>query len=153
MSRLFIASDHRGFAEKQRLLQTLGNSKIKDVFEIVDLGPTTLKPEDDFNDAAIDVARSVRNTPNSRGILICGSAHGIAIQANRFKGVRAICGYTPELAHLGRLHNDANVLCLSADFMDEATIDRSVSTFLTAQFLPEERYIRRNARLDEENIY
>ena len=153
MSRLFIASDHRGFAEKQRLLQTLGNSKIKDVFEIVDLGPTTLKPEDDFNDAAIDVARSVRNTPNSRGILICGSSHGIAIQANRFKGVRAICGYTPELAHLGRLHNDANVLCLSADFMDEATIDRSVSTFLTAQFLPEERYIRRNARLDEENIY
>ena len=153
MSRLFIASDHRGFTEKQRLLQMLGNSNVKDTYEIVDLGPTTLNPEDDFNDAAINVARSVRNTPTSRGILICGSAHGIAIQANRFKGIRAICGYTPELVHLGRMHNDANVLCLSADFMDEATIDRAVTMFLTANFLPEERYIRRNARLDEENIY
>lgn len=153
MSRLFIASDHRGFTEKQRLLQMLGNSNVKDAYEIVDLGPTTLNPEDDFNDAAINVARSVRNTPTSRGILICGSAHGIAIQANRFKGIRAICGYTPELVHLGRMHNDANVLCLSADFMDEATIDRAVTMFLTANFLPEERYIRRNARLDEENIY
>ena len=153
MPRLFIASDHRGFADKQRLLKVLGTSNVKDAYEIVDLGPTTLKPEDDFNDAAIDVARSVQTNPASRGILICGSAHGIAIQANRFKGIRAICGYTPELVHLGRLHNDANVLCLSSDFMDEATIDRSVSMFLSVEFLPEERYIRRNARLDEETIY
>lgn len=153
MPRLFIASDHRGFADKQRLLAQLGNSNVKETYEIVDLGPTTLKPEDDYNDAAINVARSVRNNPKSRGILICGSAHGIAIQANRFKGVRAICGYTPELVHLGRMHNDANVLCLSSDFMDDATMDRSVSMFLSAEFLPEERYIRRNTRLDEENIY
>jgi ribose 5-phosphate isomerase B len=153
MPRLFIASDHRGFADKQRLLQVLGNSNVKDAYEIVDLGPTTLKPEDDFNDAAINVARSVRNNPASRGIIICGSAHGISIQANRFKGIRAICGYTPELVHIGRLHEDANVLCLSSDFMDEATIDRSVTMFLSAEFLPEERYIRRNARLDDEAIY
>ena len=153
MPRLFIASDHRGFADKQRLLKVLGESNAKDMYEIVDLGPSTLKPEDDFNDAAINVARSVRTNAGSRGILICGSAHGISIQANRFKGIRAICGYTPELVHLGRLHNDANVLCLSSDFMDDATIDRSVSMFLSAEFLPEERYIRRNARLDDEAIY
>ncbi len=153
MPRLFIASDHRGFADKQRLLKTLGNSNVKDAYEIVDLGPATLKPEDDFNDAAINIARSVRANPASRGILICGSAHGISIQANRFKGIRAICGYTPELVHIGRLHEDANVLCLSSDFMDDATIDRSVSMFLSAEFLPEERYIRRNARLDDDAIY
>ncbi len=153
MPRLFIASDHRGFADKQRLLKVLGESNAKDMYEIVDLGPSTLKPEDDFNDPAINVARSVRTNAGSRGILICGSAHGISIQANRFKGIRAICGYTPELVHLGRLHNDANVLCLSSDFMDDATMDRSVSMFLSAEFLPEERYIRRNARLDDEAIY
>jgi len=153
MPRLFIASDHRGFADKQRLLKVLGDSNVKDSYEIIDLGPTTLKPEDDFNDAAINVARSVRANAGSRGILLCGSAHGISIQANRFKGIRAICGYTPELVHLGRLHNDANVLCLSSDFMDDATMDRSVSMFLSAEFLPEERYIRRNARLDDEAIY
>ncbi len=153
LPRLFIASDHRGFADKQRLLRVLGDSNVREKFEIIDLGPTTLEPEDDFNDAAINVARNIRTNANSRGILICGSAHGISIQANRFKGVRAICGYTPELVHLGRLHNDANVLCLSSDFMDDATMDRSVSMFLSAEFLPEERYIRRNARLDDEAIY
>ena len=150
MPRLFLGSDHRGFAEKQRLVAALSQTSIADFYEIVDLGPTTMKPDDDFNDAAIAVARAVRENPDSRGILICGSAHGISIQANRFKGIRAICGYTAELVRLGRLHNDANVLCLSADFMDTAAIDRSVSMFLTADFLPEERYIRRNRRLDEE---
>ncbi len=153
MPRLFLASDHRGFADKQRLITVLNSTNVKDVYEIIDLGPTTLRPDDDFNDAAIAVARNVRQNPASRGILICGSAHGISMQANRFKGIRAICGYTPELVHIGRLHEDANVLCLSSDFMDDATMDRSISMFLSAEFLPEERYIRRVTRLDEENIY
>ena len=149
--RLFLGADHRGFAEKQRLITTLGESDLE--CEIVDLGPTTVKPDDDFNDAAIAVARAVRENPYGRGILICGSAHGIAIQANRFKGIRAICGYTPELVKLGRMHNDANILCLSADFMNTEAIDAAVKTFLETAFLPEERYIRRNRRLDEEDIY
>ena len=153
MPRLFLAADHRGFTDKQRLLNLLGNSNVKETYEIVDLGPETLKPEDDFNDAAINVARHVKNNPASRGIIICGSAHGVSIQANRFKGIRAICGYTPELVRLGRLHNDANILCLSSDFMDDVTMNRAVTMFLSAEFLPEERYIRRNARLDEDNIY
>lgn len=152
-SKIFIASDHRGFAEKQRLVGVLNHSNLQQQYDIEDLGPTTLKPDDDFNDSAIAVARAVRENPAFRGILICGSAHGIAIQANRFKGIRAICGYTPELVRLGRLHNDANVLCLSADFMDTSSIDRAVAMFMTAEFLPEERYIRRNQRLDEENYY
>ena len=153
MPRLFLAADHRGFTDKQRLLNLLGNSNVKEIYEIVDLGPETLKPEDDFNDASINVARHVKNNPASRGIIICGSAHGVSIQANRFKGIRAICGYTPELVRLGRLHNDANILCLSSDFMDDTTMNRAVTMFLSAEFLPEERYIRRNARLDEDNIY
>ncbi|MBR3220539.1 RpiB/LacA/LacB family sugar-phosphate isomerase [Candidatus Saccharibacteria bacterium] len=149
--RIFLGADHRGFAEKQRLMTSLGNETIE--CEIVDLGPTTIKPDDDFNDAAIAVARAVRENPYSCGILICGSAHGIAIQANRFKKIRAICGYTPELVKLGRMHNDANVLCLSADFMNTEAIDTAVRTFLETDFIPEERYIRRNRRLDEEDIY
>lgn len=149
--RLFLGADHRGFAEKQRLIGTLGQENLE--CEVVDLGPTTIKPDDDFNDPAIAVARAVRENPYSRGILICGSAHGIAIQANRFKGIRAICGYTPELVKLGRMHNDANVLCLSADFMNTEQIDAAVRTFLDTDFIPEERYIRRNQRLDEEGLY
>ena len=153
MCKIFLASDHRGFAEKQRLLNVINHSAFAESYEVVDLGPTTMKPDDDFNDSAIKVSRAVRENQSFRGILICGSAHGIAMQANRFKGIRAICGYTPELVRLGRLHNDANILCLSADFMDTHTIDSAVAMFLAAEFLPEERYIRRNRRLDEETIY
>lgn len=153
MPRIFLGSDHRGFAEKQRLVSTLSNSNLSQAYEIIDLGPTTLKPDDDFNDSAIAVSRAVRENQDSLGILICGSAHGIAMQANRFKGIRAICGYTPELVQLGRMHNNANVLCLSADLMDTTAIDRAVAMFTMSGFLPEERYIRRNRRLDEEEIY
>ena len=153
MPRLFLSADHRGFPEKQRLVGLLKQAEISRTYEIVDLGPPTLKPDDDFNDSAIAVARAVRENPDSRGILICGSAHGIAMQSNRFRGIRAICGYTPELVKIGRMHEDANVLCLSADFMDSAAMDRAISMFVTAEFLPEERYIRRNRRLDEEDIY
>lgn len=153
MPRIFLGSDHRGFVAKQRILANLTNSTWKDSYEIVDLGPETMRPDDDFNDYAIAVSRAVRETAGARGILICGSAHGIAIQANRFKGIRAICGYTPELVRLGRLHNDANILCLSSDFMDDLHIEQSIEMFLKESFLPEERYIRRNRRLDEESIY
>ena len=153
MPRLFLGSDHRGFAEKQRLVNLLSHSAAAKTYEIIDLGPTTLKPDDDFNDCAISAARSVRENPDSRAILICGSAHGIMMQANRFKRIRAIAGYTTELVRIGRLHEDANVLCLSADFMDTTAIDAAVPMFLSTPFLPEERYIRRNRRLDEEEIY
>ena len=153
MLQLFLGSDHRGFVEKQRILANLAQSEFAKEYEIVDLGPETMRPEDDFNDYAILVSRAVREHSDARGILICGSAHGVAIQANRFKGIRAICGYTPELVRLGRIHNDANILCLSSDFMDENAIFNSIGMFLKGVFLPEERYIRRNRRLDEENIY
>ena len=153
MPRIFLGSDHRGFVAKQRILATLSQSEWAENYEIVDLGPETMRPDDDFNDYAIAVSRAVRETEGSRGILICGSAHGISMQANRFKGIRAICGYTPELVRLGRLHNDANVLCLSSDFMDDQNIDQAIDIFLRGNFLPEERYIRRNRCLDEETIY
>ena len=153
MPRIFLGADHRGFVTKQHILASLAKSERAENYEIVDLGPETMRPDDDFNDYAIAVSRAVRETEGSRGILICGSAHGISMQANRFKGIRAICGYTPELVRLGRLHNDANVLCLSSDFMDDQAVDQAIDMFLRGNFLPEERYIRRNQRLDEETIY
>ena len=151
MPRLFLGADHRGFAEKQRLLGALQGAKIG--FEPVDLGPPTLKPDDDFNDAAISVARAVREHPDSLGILICGSAQGVCIQANRFKGIRAIFGYNPEIVKHGRQHDNANILCLSSDYMTTPQITKVVAMFVSTHFLPKERYIRRINRLDEEEIY
>ena len=161
MPEIFIGSDHRGFELKEHLVAALSGStapegqiavksETGEDYMVTDLGPFALDPNDDYNDAAIKVAKAVRENPGSRGILICGSAHGIEIQANRFKGVRAIAAYSPELAKIGREHNDANVLCLSADFTEEKDIDKIVEIFLNTAFSGEERHIRRNKRLDEE---
>lgn len=144
-SEVFISSDHRGFQAKNALVAALNSD-----YSVSDLGPFSEDPDDDYNDAAIAVAKAVKSYDGARGIIICGSSHGVAIQANRFKGIRAINGFTPELAKIGREHNDANVLCLSADFADENQLIETVKTFLNTAFSGEERHIRRNNRLDEE---
>jgi len=143
---IFIGSDHRGF----KLKESLKNFLVQSNYKVTDLGPKTLDPEDDFNIAAQNVARAVQMRPDSYGILICGSAHGIAMQANRFKKVRAIAAYTPELAKIGREHNDANVLCLSADFVEPLMNEKIAQAFLETKFLEEERFVRRNLLLDKE---
>ena len=144
-SEVFISSDHRGFEAKNALVAALNGE-----YSVSDLGPFEENPDDDYNDAAIAVAKAVKSYENAKGIIICGSSHGVAMQANRFKGIRAISGFSPELAKLGREHNDANVLCLSADFTDKNQLIEIAKTFLETPFSGEERHIRRNNRLDEE---
>lgn len=161
MAEIFIASDHRGYELKNRLVAALsGGTSIDNQISAIapdgseylvsDLGPFELDPNDDYNDAAIAVARAVEEHPDSRGIIVCGSGNGVSIQANRFKGVRAIAPTLPEIARLGREHNDANVLCLSADFLDYNEVANLSNIFLNTKFSGEERHVRRNHRLDEE---
>ena len=142
---VFISSDHRGFNAKNALIANLNNE-----YTVTDLGPFELNPTDDYNDAAIAVAKAVKSYNGAKGIIICGSGHGVCIQANRFKGIRAIDGYNEDLARLGREHNDANVLCLSADFTSEEQLIKIAKIFLNTSFSGEERHIRRINRLDEE---
>ena len=97
------------------------------------------------------------------GILICGSAIGISIQANRFKGIRAAVVTDLETAESARSHNNANVLCLSADRLNsakdpletESTLEdlfALIEKFLSTPFSNEERHLRRIKRLDEEKL-
>ena len=145
---IYIASDHRGFDLKQKIL--------KDHPDYLDLGPRKLDPEDDYNDYAASLAVNVRDASNvtqtadppNFGIIICGSAHGVAIQANRFKGIRAIVGLSPELAKVGREHNNANILCLAADFTPEAEVPKIIDAFLNTRTNTSEKYARRNVKLD-----
>lgn len=146
---IYIASDHRGLELKQKIL--------KKHPDYLDLGPRALDPEDDYNDFAVNLAVNIRDASNVTstadpadfGILICGSALGMVIQANRFKGVRAIMGLNPELAKIGREHNNANVLCLSADFTPEQDIEKIIDVFLTTKTKTDEKYARRNVKLDK----
>lgn len=146
---IFIGTDYRGFERKNELVRFL----VEQGHSVVDEGAYEFNEGDDFNDPAIKVALSVRENPGARGILICDSAHGVTMQANRFNGVRAAHCDSPESAVLAREHDDANVLCLSAHFMDATKMEQIVMTFLNTDFEPIERRVRRINRLDEGRDY
>lgn len=146
---IYIGSDYRGFGEKQVLLDYLSNLN----YTVNDMGAYEYVEGDDFNDPAIAVAKAVREDLGSKGILICDSAHGVTIQANRFKGIRAAHCDSIESAKLAREHDDANVLCLSAHFVDDVKMEEIVKVFIETDFSNLERRIRRINRLDEREDY
>ena len=147
--KLFVGSDYRGFEKKQSLLDFLRQTNN----EVNDMGDYEYVEGSDFNDPAVAVAKSVREEPGAMGILICDSAHGVTMQANRFKGIRAAHCQDTESAKLAREHDDANVLCLSAHFLDDENMRRIVETFLNTNFENLERRVRRINRLDEREDY
>ena len=144
--KIFIGSDYHGFEKKFALVQHLSS-----VYDITDKGNFE-KSQDDYNEPAIAVSKAVKEDPESFGILICGSAHGMCIQSNRFKGIRAINALSEESAKLGREHDNANVLCLSAELTDLGLMEKIIQTFVDTKFEPIERRVRRLKKLDEESI-
>ena len=145
---IFVGADYRGFEKKQKILSFLA----KKDYEVTDLG-TYDNSENDFNDSAVAVAKMVRKNRDAMGILICDSAHGMTIQANRFKGIRAAHCENAESAKLAREHDDANVLCLSAHFLNDENMQEIILTFLETKFTNLERRVRRINRLDEREDY
>ncbi len=142
---IFIGADYRGFEAKEALVQFLTTQN----YNVVDEGAYEKAEGDDFNDPAIKVAKSVRENADAIGILICDSAHGMTMQANRFRGVRAAHCDNAESAKLAREHDNANVLCLSAHFLNLEEMQQIVMSFIKTEFEPLERRVRRARRLDE----
>lgn len=146
---IFIGADYRGFKLKNELIGFLAEIN----YNVTDDGAYEYDEGDDFNDPAVKVASDVRENPGARGILICDSAHGMTMQANRFKGIRAAHCDSVKSARLAREHDDANVLCLSAHFVNDDLMREITKTFLETNFEPLERRIRRINRLDEREDY
>lgn len=145
---IFVGADYKGFEKKQKILGFLA----KKDYNVNDLGAYD-SSENDYNDPAIAVSKMVRKNRDARGILICDSAHGMTMQANRFKGIRAAHCDTIESTKLAREHDDANVLCLSARFLELDKMQEIITTFLDTKFVDLERRIRRVNRLDERGDY
>jgi ribose 5-phosphate isomerase B len=127
--KIVIGSDHRGYEVKRRLvslLERLGH-------EVLDLGPGG-SDSVDYPDFAFEVSRAVSEGRVQRGILICGTGIGMCIAANKVPGVRAAPCHDSITAEMSRRHNDANVLCLSADLLGEELIDRMVRIWLDTEF-------------------
>ena len=128
--KIVIGSDHRGFHVKQRLvglMQALCH-------EVRDLGVASGEASVDYPDFAFEVARLIGDSQADRGILICGTGIGMCIAANKVPGVRAACCHDIITAEMSRRHNNANVLCLSADMLGEELIDRMARIWLTTEF-------------------
>jgi ribose 5-phosphate isomerase B len=127
--KIVIGSDHRGVEAKKRLVAALGALGQ----EVEDLG--THGPEScDYPDFAYQVALRISRGEAERGILICGTSLGMCIAANKVRGVRAASCQDSITAEMSRRHNDANVLCLSADLLGEELMERMVKIFLETPF-------------------
>lgn len=128
--RISIGSDHRGVELKKTLCDMLA----KLGYEVQDEGPYEPVASLDYPDIAAKVAHQVSTLAADRGILICGSGIGMAITANKFRGVRAaVCEREAE-ARLSRQHNDANVLCLSGDEPERAAAPGIAKIWLETEF-------------------
>ena len=124
-----LGSDHAGFARKQALkawLEGQGHA-------VQDFG-THSEASVDYPDFAHPLAAAVAAGEPARGILLCGSANGVCITANKHAGVRAALAWLPEIATLARQHNDANVLCLPARYLTDAEAAAIAGAFLGAAF-------------------
>lgn len=127
--RIAIGSDHRGFDAKRRLVPMLRQLN----HEVTDVGPDS-NDSVDYPDYAYQVAKAVSDGRVERGILICGTGIGMCIAANKVTGVRAAPCHDSITVEMCRRHNDANVLCISADLLGDELIGRIVRLWLETEF-------------------
>ena len=127
--KVSIGADHAGFELKEKIRKLLLDQGI----EVTDEGTHSAESVD-YPDYARKVAEAVAQNGNQRGILVCGSGIGMAMAANKVRGIRAAHVTSEQEARLSREHNDANVLTLGGRVLDEATALRIVQTFLNTKF-------------------
>lgn len=156
--RIYFASDHAGFELKGHLIEfvrALG-------YEVEDLGPHSLEPEDDYPDFVLPLAKKVAAENGSFGVILGASGQGEAMAANRVKGVRAAVYYGPaaleqtdvegnvmDVLTATRAHNNANVLSIGARFVSGEDVEKALREWLSTPFSGDERHSRRIAKLDQ----
>jgi len=145
--KIAIAADHAGFALKQKLRQRLENEG----HQVVDFGPGN-DQSCDYPDFAQPVARDVAQGRSDRGILVCSTGIGMAMAANKIRGVRAATAQSEDAVRLTREHNDANVLTIGARYLDDESASGLVDIFLNTEFAGgrHARRVAKIAQLEEE---
>ena len=141
--RVYLGADHGGFSLKRTLIEWL---KLQG-YEVEDCGNTKLDPTDDFPDFAFAVADNVAADAGNRGIILCRSAGGMMIAANKVKGVRCVPGVNPTDVVHNRDHNDVNVLAIAGDYIHEREAKELFRLFLTTPWLGSERFVRRLGKI------
>lgn len=129
MTKVAIGGDHAGFDYKALLIEQLK----EDGYEVKDFGPYSTESTD-YPDYVHPLCQALEEGEADFGILICGSANGVAITANKHQKIRAAICWQNQLAALARQHNDANVICLPARFISSYNAQEMVKIFLTTDF-------------------
>ncbi len=127
--KICIASDHAGFDVKEYLKHFLIDNKIS----VIDLGPKDLVSVD-YPDFAKKVANRIKLKKSDIGILVCGSGTGMAMTANKIKGIRAAVCYNMSSTRLSRLHNNANIIALGSRLTKKGLILKILKIFLKTKF-------------------
>lgn len=129
MKKIGIAGDHAGFAYKVKLKKDL--SKLG--FELTDYGPSSDESVD-YPDYVHPLAEAVASQRVEQGIAICGSGNGVCMTVNKHQDIRGALVWNKELAELARQHNDANIICVPARFVDYEVAKEMVLAFLETNF-------------------
>jgi len=137
MKVVYVGADHRGFRLKEKILLELREKG----WTVTDL-TTKYDPDDDYPDISIKLGEKIVQE-KALGVLICGSGAGVTVAVNKVVGVRAAMAMDQKQARKIKEDDDVNVLCLSADFVDDEDNQEIVLEFLEAIFMTEERFIRR----------
>lgn len=141
--KVALGADHAGFEEKEKIKSTLDEIGV----DYDDLG-TNGCDSVDYPDFARKVAEAVASGEYEQGLLVCGSGTGMAIAANKVKGVRAAVAWNEDIARLAREHNNANVLSLPARFMSDEEAKKIVKAWFAADF-EGGRHTRRVEKISE----
>ena len=124
-----IGADHRGVQAARSIADVLERAG-----HAVELAGGGSDEPCDYPDRAYQVGQSISQGRADLGVLICGTGIGMSIAANKVAGVRAAVVYDELTAHMARSHNDANVICVSADLLGIRLIEKIVERFITTDF-------------------
>jgi ribose 5-phosphate isomerase B len=143
---IVIGSDHAGLELKNQIITHLKSKSIIGMVE--DIG-CYINSSCDYPEFAHAVSKNLFDGPYHFGILICGTGQGMAMTANKYQHIRAGVCWNSEIAKFTREHNNSNVLCLPARFMDKDEAFSTVNTFLSTAFSNEERHSRRVQKISK----
>lgn len=142
---IYIGCDHAGFPYKKAVISLLEARG----YQVEDQG-TNAEDSVDYPDFVHPVAQAVQNGASKLGIIMCGSGNGVAMTANKYKGVRAAICWQKDLAELARLHNDANIISIPVRFVSQEVAIEMVETFLDTEF-EGGRHQRRVSKIDPQD--
>jgi ribose 5-phosphate isomerase B len=152
--KIFIGTDHAGFTLKEKLVSSLKAQG----HDVVDKGAFEYDENDDFPDFTIPVAEEVSKNPNgAKGIILGATGEAEAIVANKFPHTRAVVYYgntqsvvddEADVLVRSRAHHDTNILILGVRYLTEDSMLNAINSWLNTPFSGEEKYVRRNAKID-----